>query len=157
MHFQRKQLQIIKTTWSNRNLIFYLSYTLLYTTTNYSTNTLNIVSLTNRNPQRTFQITLRRLYIFLQSIQNCYTANYCVLVQIRRPTLEPRHLVSRLYQIFTMKSRIRNYWALLWLQTSILKHTHHLCLNLIKTLLRPITSIHLVNTNNYLLNTQKSK
>jgi len=150
-----KHLLSLKSRRSNSDNITGAKGSLLYGTTDNLTNSLNVVYSGNWKTKGSVGETLGGLDEVIQSLKKGESLDLNLGLEVGGPSLVPGSLVRLLNKVVSVESRVRNERNLLGLESDHLKHLAELILDLIETILRPSTCVHLVNSNNDLLNSKK--
>jgi hypothetical protein len=76
---------------------------------------------------------------------------------VGNPSLVPGGLIGLLNQVVSVESRVWDERDLLGLESDQLKHLNEFVLDFVETVFRPVAGVHLVDSNNDLLNTEQVK
>jgi len=149
--FDGEHLLTLKSGWSNSNDITRTKSSLLYGTADDLTNSLNVVYSGNWKTKWGIWVTSRWGNEVVQSIEDSLSCNLNLWLEVSLPSLVPSGLVSWLYKVVSVETRVWDEWNLLWLEANNLKHLYEFILNFLETSLVPSTGVHLVDSNNDLL------
>jgi hypothetical protein len=153
--FNGEDLLVTKVGGDNTNYITRAKGSLLNSSANNLTNTLNVVDVGDGKTNRKVRVTLRGLDEVVQGLNDGETSDFLLWVDVGGPTLVPGSLIGLLNKVITIETRVGDEGDLLWLEANQLKHLNELILDFVETVLGPVAGVHLVNTNNDLLNTKK--
>mmetsp|Transcript_11664 Transcript_11664/g.21809 ORF Transcript_11664/g.21809 Transcript_11664/m.21809 type:complete len:409 (-) Transcript_11664:106-1332(-) len=152
-----KDLLTLEAYRSNSDNISGTKSSLLNGSANNLTNSLNVIHSGDGKAERSVGLTLRRNDQIIQSIKKGESGDLDLGLEVSLPSLVPGSLVGLHDKVISVKSRVRNERNLLGLEANDLKHLGELVLDLIETSLVPVAGVHLVNSDNNLLNSEKVK
>mmetsp|Transcript_13604 Transcript_13604/g.39202 ORF Transcript_13604/g.39202 Transcript_13604/m.39202 type:complete len:483 (-) Transcript_13604:100-1548(-) len=122
---------------------------------NDHTNSLNVVNVGDGQSKRLVRETLRGSDEVVKGVDNGPSTDLDLGGSVGDPSLVPGALVGLLNQVVSVESRVRDEGDLLGLESDELKHLNEFVLDFVETVLGPVAGIHLVDTNNDLLNSKK--
>jgi len=120
-------------------------------------NSLNVVDVGDGKTNREIGFTLGGLDEVVQGLNEGESSNGYLGVNVGRPSLVPGALLRLLNKVVSVESRVRDEGNLLGLESNQGEHLCELILDFVETILRPPAGVHLVDTNNKLINTKKVK
>jgi hypothetical protein len=150
-----ENLLTLESSRSDSDNISRAKSSLLNCSANNLTNSLNVVHSGDGKAERSVGLTLRRNDQLIQSIKKGESGDLDLGLEVGLPSLVPGSLVGFHDEVISVESRVRDERNLLWLEANYLKHLSELVLDLIVTSLVPVASIHLVDSDNDLLNSEK--
>mmetsp|Transcript_32387 Transcript_32387/g.48083 ORF Transcript_32387/g.48083 Transcript_32387/m.48083 type:complete len:352 (-) Transcript_32387:394-1449(-) len=150
-----KDLFVLETRRHDTNNVSRANSSLLNRSCNDLSNALDVIDARHRKTKRSIRQPLRWLNEIVQGIEKGEARYLHLGLEISLPTLVPRSLVGLLREVIAIESRVRDEWDLLGLESDYLEHLCKLILDLIEPLLRPVAGVHLVDSDNDLLNTQE--
>jgi hypothetical protein len=121
------------------------------------TNTLNVVDVGNGKTNRKVRESLRGDDEVVQALNKGETSDLFLGGSVGFPSLVPWAFIGLGNQVVSVESRVRNEGDLLGLETDELKHLNELLLDFVETFFGPVARVHLVDTNDELVNTEEVK
>mmetsp|Transcript_1883 Transcript_1883/g.2849 ORF Transcript_1883/g.2849 Transcript_1883/m.2849 type:complete len:352 (+) Transcript_1883:416-1471(+) len=152
-----EHLLVLKSRRSNSNYVTRTESSLLNSSADNLSNSLDIVNSRDGKTKGKIGETGRRDDEVIQSLKEGESSNLDLGLHVSLPSLVPGALIRLDGEVVTVESRVRNEGNLLGLVPNQLKHLLELFLDLIETALVPLASVHLVDSNNDLLNSKKVK
>jgi hypothetical protein len=150
-----ENLLTLEASRSNSDNISRAKSSLLNGSANNLTNSLNVVHSGDGKAERSVGLTLRRSNEVVQSIKKGESGDLDLGLKVGLPSLVPGALVGLHDKVISVETRVGDEGNLLGLEANDLKHLSELVLDLIETTLVPVASVHLVDSDNDLLNSEK--
>ena len=119
--------------------------------------TLDVVDVGDRETDRKLGVADRRLDEVVEGVNNGESGDLLLGSKVGGPSLVPGGLVGLLDEVVAVESGVGDEGDLLGLEADHLEHLNELVLDLIETVLGPVAGVHLVDTNNDLVNTEQVK
>jgi len=153
--FDGKDLLVLETTRNKTNDITRAESSLFDGTADDLSNTLNVVNVGDGQTEGRVGLTLGRLDKVVEGIDNSESGDLLLGLEVGFPSLVPGGLVGLLDEVVAVESRVGDEGNLLGLESDHLKHLHEFFLDFVETALVPVAGVHLVDTNDNLLNTEE--
>jgi hypothetical protein len=155
--FDGEHLLVFEAGGDNSDGITRAKSTLFDGTADDLTNTLDIVDVGDGKTKRGKGETLWGLDEVVQGINKSEPSDLLLGAQVGDPSLVPGALIGLINKVVTVESRVRDEGDLLGLEADQLKHLNEFILDFVETVFRPVASVHLVDTDHDLLNTEQVK
>ena len=153
--FDGEDLFVTETTGDNSDDITRQEGSLLNSSADDLSNSLNVVNVGDGKTNRKLRMTLRRLDEVVEGVNNGKSLNDLLGGEVRPPALVPGSLVRLIHKVVSVESRVGDEGDLLRLEADHLKHLLELFLDLVETTFVPLAGVHLVDADNELLNTEE--
>jgi len=153
--FDGEDLFVPEARGDNSNNISGEKSSLLNSSADDLSNSLNVVDVGDGKTDGKLRVTLRGLDEVVEGLNDSETGDLLLGGDVGSPSLVPRSLIGLVNKVVSVESRVRNEGDLLGLEADHLKHLLELFLDLIETALVPSAGVHLVDANNDLLNSEK--
>mmetsp|Transcript_33718 Transcript_33718/g.81763 ORF Transcript_33718/g.81763 Transcript_33718/m.81763 type:complete len:492 (+) Transcript_33718:84-1559(+) len=155
--FDGEHLLVGKTRGDNSDNISRAKSSLFDGTADDLTNTLNIVDVRDGKTKRSIGETLGGYDEVVEAFNKGESSDLLLGSLVGGPSLVPGSLIGLLNQVVSVESRVWDERNLLGLEADQLKHLNEFVLDFVETVLRPVAGVHLVDSNNDLLNTEQVK
>ena len=153
--FDGENLLVLKSTGDNSDNITRAKSSLLNSSADDLSNSLNVVNVGDGKTDGKLRVTGRGLDEVVEGLNNGESSDLLLGGDVGSPSLVPRSLIRLLNQVVSVESRVGDEGDLLGLEANHLKHLNELVLDLIETSLVPAAGVHLVDANNNLLNSEE--
>lgn len=153
--FDGEDLLVLKTRGNNSDNISGEESSLLNSSADDLSYSLNVVDVGDGKTDRKSRFTLRGLDEVVQGFNKGESLNDLLGGDVGTPSLVPGALIGLLNKVVSVESRVWDEGDLLGLEANQLKHLNELLLDFVETVLGPLAGVHLVDTNDELLNSKK--
>jgi len=155
--FDGENLLVLEATWDNSDDISRAKSSLLNSSADDLSNSLNVVNVGDGKTDGKLRVTSGRLDEVVEGINDGESSDLFLGGDVGGPSLVPRTLIGLVNKVVSVESGVRNEGDLLGLEANHLKHLLEFILDLGETALVPVAGVHLIDANNDLVNTQKVK
>ncbi len=153
--FDGEDLLVPKSGGNNTNYITGHEGSLLDGTADNLTHSLNVVNVRDWKTDGKFGVTLGGSDEVVERVEDGESGDGLLWVDVGLPSLVPGSLVRLGDEVVAVEARVGDEGDLLGLEANELKHLHELILDFVETFLGPAAGVHLVDSDNDLVDTQE--